>query len=423
MKTNYIFILSFLFVAILPCFGLSYNITFIGSGASTTVGSVVVQNLTTGVTATVPAGNSLVLADATAVEQVDANNEAIQICPNAADGTSTISFFAKQAGSTQLNAFSIDGKKVIGINENLQEGLNSFQISLPKGSFIIQAKGNGYSYNAKLINHSTSQSKASIVYSDNEKSASSGLQKSKSSAQGTTTMAYADGQRLLFTGNSGNFSTVLTDVPVSDGEYEFVFVDCTDGSGKHYKVVTIGTQTWMAENLKTAKFNDGTDITLGTADLWPGYTSAVYIAPTTNPEQTFYNWYAANNAKIAPLGWHVPTNTEITAFRDEVAMIVGSEIISAALAATTDWQNAADKPGCPGYDLTQNNMTGFSLFPTGYFDGVVKDGLGHVTAIWNANEWTAAEGNICALYSDYWGLYQYSTVKASGSVIRCVKNL
>lgn len=100
MKINRFFILPLLFVTILPCFGISYNITFTGSGASISVGDVLVNNLTTGTSVTVPAGNILNLSDGqTAVAQLSANDETIRIYPNSVEGISTISFFAKQAGN------------------------------------------------------------------------------------------------------------------------------------------------------------------------------------------------------------------------------------------------------------------------------------------------------------------------------------
>src|ERR1035437_4609454 len=78
MKITTFFVLSLLLVASLPCFGLNYTITFTGTGASSTVNSVIVQNLTKGTTVTVPAGNVLNLSDApNAVGQVSANKPEI----------------------------------------------------------------------------------------------------------------------------------------------------------------------------------------------------------------------------------------------------------------------------------------------------------------------------------------------------------
>src|ERR1035437_9005989 len=193
---------------------LNYTITFTGTGASTTVGSVIVQNLTKGTTVTVPAGNVLNLSDApNAVGQVSANDETIRVYPASVGGKSIVSFFAKQAGSTQLSVFSLDGRKVAGISTDLQAGSNTFELSLPRGVFVIQVTGNEYAYTAKLLNQTGTQGKPGIAYTGTEKPATSSPQKSKSSTLGTTTMAYTAGDQLLYKATSGTYNAIVTDVP------------------------------------------------------------------------------------------------------------------------------------------------------------------------------------------------------------------
>ena len=141
MKTTTFFVLSLLFSASLPNFAFNYSITFTGSGASTTIDNVIVQNLTKGTSVTIPAGNGLNLSDApNAVELVSASDETIHVYPNALDGKSTVSFFAKQTGNMQINALGMDGRKLAGMTANLQTGINSFDLSLAKGylSFTFQ---------------------------------------------------------------------------------------------------------------------------------------------------------------------------------------------------------------------------------------------------------------------------------------------
>jgi uncharacterized protein (TIGR02145 family) len=95
----------------------------------------------------------------------------------------------------------------------------------------------------------------------------------------------------------------------------------SDIDGNTYKTVQIGTQVWMAENLKTAKYNDGTMIPNITDDnLWSNLTSGAWVyfnndASYNNNYGKLYNWYAVSkttNGKknICPKGWHVPTDSD-----------------------------------------------------------------------------------------------------------------
>ena len=104
----------------------------------------------------------------------------------------------------------------------------------------------------------------------------------------------------------------------------------TDASGNIYPTVTIGTQTWMAENLRTTKYTDGTDIPVVTSNTqwstnwnngttlkqpmmcWYNNDQATY---TANKFGALYNWYAINpatngNKNVCPTGWHIPTDAE-----------------------------------------------------------------------------------------------------------------
>ncbi len=90
-----------------------------------------------------------------------------------------------------------------------------------------------------------------------------------------------------------------------------------DIDGNEYQTVKIGSLTWMSENLKTTKYNDGTDIPLVTDDKkWQEYTPAYcwYNNDETQNKNKYgalYNWYAVNTDKLCPTGWHVPSNEEI----------------------------------------------------------------------------------------------------------------
>jgi uncharacterized protein (TIGR02145 family) len=100
----------------------------------------------------------------------------------------------------------------------------------------------------------------------------------------------------------------------------------SDVDGNQYKTIEIGNQTWMAENLKVSKFNDGTVISeiqfpwafsnLGESHWCYFNDSSIY----ENPYGKFYNLIVVTNTKnICPTGWHVPTNQEILELNSNIS--------------------------------------------------------------------------------------------------------
>jgi uncharacterized protein (TIGR02145 family) len=93
-----------------------------------------------------------------------------------------------------------------------------------------------------------------------------------------------------------------------------------DCDGNVYKIIKIGTQIWLAENLKTTKFNDSTEIQLVIDEtIWAGLTTPSYCwynndIANKSVYGALYNWYAVNTKKLCPTGWHVP-------FKDEWTML------------------------------------------------------------------------------------------------------
>jgi uncharacterized protein (TIGR02145 family) len=290
-----------------------------------------------------------------------------------------VSFSAKQTGSNQLNAFSIDGRKAAGISTDLQAGSNTFELSLPKGVYVIQVTGNEYAYTAKLLNSSGTHGTPGIVYTGTEKPATSSPQKIRSSTLGTTTMAYTAGDQLLYKAVSGNYSTIVTDVPTGNKTTNFNFVACTDADGNNYTVVTIGTQTWMAENLKTTRYSDRTAIPIVTDSIaWvdldtPGYCWYNNDAATyKNTYGALYNFYTVNTGNLAPTDWHVPTDAEWTTLENYLIangynydISTSGNYYAKSLAATINWATDSGT-GVIGNDLSKNNSTGFSAIPGGY---------------------------------------------------------
>lgn len=90
-----------------------------------------------------------------------------------------------------------------------------------------------------------------------------------------------------------------------------------DLDGNVYEMVTIGEQTWMAENLKTTTFSDGVAITLEEdSTAWFNLTSSAYcwydndVSNKNSKIGALYNGYAVQTGELCPVGWHIPTDEE-----------------------------------------------------------------------------------------------------------------
>lgn len=188
-----------------------------------------------------------------------------------------------------------------------------------------------------------------------------------------------------------------------------------DVDDNHYRIVQIGTQVWMAENLKTTKYNDGTSIPLVTdATAWTNLTTPGYCwfnnLPAFNKDTygALYNCYAVNTGKLAPSGWHVPTNDEWTVLFD---FLGGEDVAGGKMreAGTAHWLS-------PNTGAT--NESGFTARPGGY-----RDMFGNFTAITSiAYFWSStAPGGWLELDRVEVMFWSNSEVHAGFSV-RCVRD-
>jgi len=190
-----------------------------------------------------------------------------------------------------------------------------------------------------------------------------------------------------------------------------------DADRNVYNTVTIGKQTWTVENLRTTKYNDGTAIPLIT-DInisTPGYCWYDNDESTNNIIYgALYNWYAVDTKKLAPKGYHVPTNEDWDILQNYLianghnydGTKTGNKIAK-SMAAQTNWSKYSGT-GTIGNDLSKNNKSGFSALPGGFCD------MGNFCLIGSLGDWwsaTESEHASSAYYSSlsstaydlYWG--------------------
>lgn len=93
----------------------------------------------------------------------------------------------------------------------------------------------------------------------------------------------------------------------------------TDQDGNEYKTFNINGQTWMTENLRTTKYQNGDAIPkIGDSATWASLTTGAFCNYNKTEDidtiATFgrlYNWYAVSDSRnLAPVGWHVATKTD-----------------------------------------------------------------------------------------------------------------
>ena len=194
----------------------------------------------------------------------------------------------------------------------------------------------------------------------------------------------------------------------------------TDRDGNVYKTITIGTQTWMAENLRTTKYNDGTAIpNITSNEKWGALTTGAYCNydNTTNTDTiaTFgrlYNWYAVNTGKLAPTGWHIPTDAEWTTL---ITYLGGMFIAYDKLkeTGTTHWvQNTG-----------ANNESGFTALPGGrcYYDGTFKN-VNFGGYWWSFTEYDINRALGLYVHSSNCGVIRFNDNKKIGFSVRCVRD-
>ncbi|HRZ96914.1 MAG TPA: FISUMP domain-containing protein, partial [Paludibacter sp.] len=356
---------------------INFNISFSAYGARNNYDYVVVENITQGLTVTVPAGSTLNLVDVTAVGNV-ISDKLLSVYPNPVDKKALVSFFSEQGGNTQCSVFGIDGKCIVRYAKVLNAGINNFQISLPKGIFSLIVNENGINHTAKII--SQTDNKTEFEFAGNEKVNYSILQKNKSAV---IQLKYNAGDILLMKAYAGNFVSILSEIIMADKNINFNLVECVDQEGINYPVVTIGTQVWLADNLKTSRYRNNVtipdksnDVTWGTITT-PAYTD--YSSPITSTTYgKLYNWYAVtNNNNLAPKGWHIPTDNDWAILSDFLggAALAGSKLKEKG---NTHWLNA---------NIDATNKTGFTALPGGSrsTDGNIYD-FGNVGYWWSTTE-------------------------------------
>ena len=204
-----------------------------------------------------------------------------------------------------------------------------------------------------------------------------------------------------------------------------------DASNNTYNVVAIGNQCWTKENLKTEKYADGTGIT--NINSGTNTTTGYRYWPENNSNNSngyghLYNWSAASSGKnLCPTGWHVPTDGEWTALENYVSSqsqyVCGttSTYIAMALAGQSAW-TAYIGDCAPGKKYADNNATGFSANPAGFYSGNWSSTINNYAYYWTSTEYSTANAYCHYFTNSREYVTRTNISKGYGCSVRCVKN-
>lgn len=193
----------------------------------------------------------------------------------------------------------------------------------------------------------------------------------------------------------------------------------SDVDGNTYNTVTIGTQTWMKENLKTTKLNNGIAIpnvtgatnpdNLNTGYSWYNNDAASY----KEMYGALYNWHTVNTGKLCPTGWHMPSASEWTTL---ITYLGGETVAGGKLkeTGTTHWESPNPT----------DNSSNFTALPGGYhnaLDGEFR-AIGTDGYWWSSKESSDMSAHYLNIYGNSSAFMGDSYAKNDALSVRCLKD-
>ena len=218
----------------------------------------------------------------------------------------------------------------------------------------------------------------------------------------------------------------------------------TDYDGNNYNTVTIGTQIWMKENLKTTHYNNGDSIgtTYPTTLSIQGITNPKYQWPCNGEKDSvsrygrLYTWFTVTDARgVCPIGWHIPTETEFlnldTLMQANYNIFPPTPSYTKALSDTIGWGllDSVANNGAPGsIDHPQlRNITGFSARGAGHreYNGqYVYTTTGQKAAFWSSTNYNSTNAKrFYFMNSAYCNYAIDPDAKKYGFSARCTKDI
>jgi uncharacterized protein (TIGR02145 family) len=201
-----------------------------------------------------------------------------------------------------------------------------------------------------------------------------------------------------------------------------------DIDGNIYKVVTIGTQVWMAENLKTTKFKNGDDIPeITNSNTWFTLKTGAYCNYDNLPGYKdiyglYYNFYAVvDSKKLCPSGWHMPTDAEWTTLIESLG---GKEFAGEKLkeTGTAHWDGPNIATNSSGFSARGGGHRSGGNDGSGAFEGMKGYGIFWTSTVFDYEEYGLISALEHAIANSNTGIGTTAVFKQCGNSVRCIKN-
>jgi len=425
-----IFILTLTLLSVINVKSQNYYISFTGSGDTTNINSVQVDNLTKGTSIMITGSDTLHLVPFVGIETLNFN-KSLEIYPNPMVDVSNILFRSSENSNSILKIVDLSGKLIYQTILNVSTGINKFQIiGVKKGIFILQISNKTNSYITKLVSQSNLEN--NITISGVSFFDSQYFKKSTSIVD----MEYSIGDQLKYKGLSGIYSSIVMDIPNHSKTTSIPFSRCQDANGHNYTTVkitignksTISEQTWMAENLNVGEAiqaNTGQSNNL-VIEKYCFHDSTInctnYGGLYTWDEMMGYDTIPGIQG-VCPDGWRIPTDNE---WRTMVEYYGGDSVGQGVWATAggsmketgyTHWQ----EPNTGATNITGFSARGHGAFYPGYgFVSLLTDAPYHnsnrfwdnVNQLWGTNVWTFEYVTDCAFHG--------GTQVVNAFAVRCV---
>lgn len=234
---------------------------------------------------------------------------------------------------------------------------------------------------------------------------------------------------------TGEFTSIISGTSVGENYYLRAYATNLKGTGygnavsftksenSVYNTATIGTQIWLAENLKATHFNDGTAIpVINDAYEWSGLTTpgaCWHDFDSANYNATYgllYNWYTVSTGKLCPAGWHVPSQDEFGILFSFTGSNPGYKLREVG---SLHWLSI-------GYnDIGGTNEFGFTAVPGGAFIDFgysIFISLGTHSFWWTSTQYNSSAAFIYYIQINKGRVFASQDYKKNGYAIRCLKD-